>query len=114
MKKYKVIPAPDDAQSLEQLLNSEASQGWEFVSSESGKLVFVLSGSYLSSTINTNDMIGFENNELTTGQAAEQVGCTPQTIKNHIKGGKLKATLRGTRYAIKKEDLQAWRIANNF
>lgn len=114
MKKYKVLQAPADPAALEKLLNDQAAQGWELVSKESGQLVFSIYDTYISDVNNINDMIGFENNELTTGQAAELIGCTANTIKNHIKAGKLKATLRGTRYAIKKEDLQAWKIANNY
>jgi len=59
-------------------------------------------------------MIGFKEDEITTGQAAEIVGCTPQTIKNHILKQKLKATRRGYRYAIKKEDFEAWKKEQNF
>ena len=114
MKKYKVLQAPASPDDLEKLLNEQAAQGWELVTSDEGRLVFVESVLYVRNIQNINDMIGFENNELTTGQAAQLIGCTANTIKRHIKAGKLQATLRGTRYAIKKEDLQAWRIANNY
>lgn len=109
MKKYKVLPTPDDAATLEALLNDQAAEGWEFVSSDSKGLVFVSSVVDIVGTNKTNDMIGFKPDEITTVQAAELAGCHQNTILYHIKTGKLPATRRAGKNAIKKADFEAWK-----
>jgi len=47
--------------------------------------------------------------ELTTKEAAEDLGVGMRQIQNLIKKGRLKATRRGRDWFIKKEDLEAVR-----
>lgn len=113
MKKYKVVQAPDDAQALEALLNSEASKGWELITETAQGLVFVESFVDIVGTNNTNDMIGFKPDEMTTVQAAALAGCHQNTILYHIKTGNLPATRRAGKNAIKKADFEAWMKSQN-
>lgn len=46
---------------------------------------------------------------LTTQQAAEELQVQRQTIRKHIKAGKLQATMIGRDYLIRLEDLQAFK-----
>jgi len=52
--------------------------------------------------------MGFNPDELTTGQAAKIAGCVVQTIKNHINKGNLKARIKAGKYAIRREDFELW------
>ena len=113
MKRYKVIQSPSTPEALEQLLNDEVANGWEFVSSDSKGLVFLQSFVDIVNTKNNNDMIGFKNDEITTVQAAALAGCHQNTILYHIKTGKLKAIMRAGKNAINKADFEAWRKEQN-
>lgn len=111
MRKYKVLKAPASAAALEKLLNDEAAQGWELVTKDGAQLVFISDTFDISDKIESMYLI--KNNELSTGKAAALVGCSVQTIKNHINSGSLTASKRGRYWVIKADDLQAWRQAQN-
>lgn len=111
MKQYKVLPAPSNRADLEKLLNEQAAEGWEFAGETKEGFVFLLETFDLSDKIETMYLI--KENELSTGQAASMVGCSVQTIKNHINSGNLKASKRGRYWVIKSDDLEAWRKAQN-
>jgi len=114
MKRYKVLTAPASPDDLEKLLNDQAAQGWEYISSDSKGLVFVSHVVDIVATNKTNiDMIGFKPDEITTVQAAELAGCHQNTILYHIKKGSLPATRRAGKNAIKKADFEAWKESQN-
>jgi len=108
MKKYKVLQAPASPDDLEKLLNEQASQGWELVTSDDGRLVFVQSKLFISDNKQSKNMIRLKDDELTVSEAFELCGIPRTTIRWNIDQGRLAATKKDGIYVIKKSDLKAW------
>lgn len=115
MKKYKVLPVPDSAKKLEQMLNEHAKQGWEFLTESEQGLVFVYENSDIHA-LNENQAkyeVRARPNEISATQAAALAGCSVDAIKYHIRQGSIKSVKRGRNHAIDKEEFEAWMKSRN-